>query len=87
MLRRLGEWGFPIHTACAYYFWNETTGAIADYSGTYPITITLAEVDEDVEVEDKLVLQSQINTMQTKINELENIIASLTARLDVLESR
>ncbi|KAK8888606.1 hypothetical protein M9Y10_033337 [Tritrichomonas musculus] len=55
--------------------WNETTGAIADYGGTYPITITLAEVDDDVE--DKLVLQSQIDKLQAKINELKMMIEEL----------
>lgn len=51
--------------------WNETTGAIADYGGTYVITITLAEVD------DKLAMQSQINKLQAKINELEMKIEEL----------
>lgn len=56
--------------------WNESTGAIADYNGTYSITITLAEVDDEHEVDDKLAMQSQIDKLQAKINELQTQIES-----------
>ena len=40
--------------------WNESSGAIADNSGTYAVKITLAEYEGEIEYDDELALKSEI---------------------------
>ena len=47
--------------------WDETTGAIADFWGTYPLKITLAEADIETEIEDKMVLKSDYDALNEKV--------------------
>ena len=44
-----------------YLYWGETSGAIYDYSGTYPIAITCTECEINVEIDDKILIESDLS--------------------------
>ncbi len=46
------------------FYWEEATGVLYNYSGTYPVRVTLAEFGE----EDQIALKSENDELKTKLN-------------------
>ena len=60
-----------------YLYWEEATGVLYDYFGTYGVIITLAETEVEMEVFDQIALKYEIEELKTTISSLEARLAAL----------
>ncbi|KAK8845753.1 hypothetical protein M9Y10_020671 [Tritrichomonas musculus] len=65
------------------FYWEEATGVLYNYSGTYPVRVTLAEFGE----EDQIALKSENDELKTRIENLERENTNLKATIEAMESR
>ncbi|KAK8842899.1 hypothetical protein M9Y10_025765 [Tritrichomonas musculus] len=61
-----------------YLYWEEATGALYDYFGTYGVIITSAEYEGEVEYDDKLALKSECDEKYIVKNGDSTINGNLT---------
>ena len=70
-------------TSCGLFYWEEATGVLYNYDGTYPVRVTLAEFGE----EDQIALKSEIDGLKTRIENLVTENTNLKATIEAMESR
>ncbi|KAK8835188.1 hypothetical protein M9Y10_017115, partial [Tritrichomonas musculus] len=58
---------YKIGNSC-YLYWEEATGVLYDYFGTYGVIITLAETEVEMEVLDQIALKTDLEAYQLKLN-------------------
>ena len=59
--------------------WDEVSGALADWNGTYPIVISLAEAEMETEINDELALKSELLMKDSVIKLTNNIPLEVTS--------